>query len=152
MLDQIGVWADMVTYNSPNTLIWKYMWYNQWPHFISSHEQLDQGIGYWSRFERLNCKKLWFNHLRLPRRSMNALIEEEMKMNLIRRMQHLLSPMNSPFLILPILFNFCHLLLWANPPFPFIILLFTFSHLLSCHFNFCNYQLYSWIHSTRSFL
>ena len=78
------------------------MWYNQLPHFISSHEQLDQGIGYWSDLRDWITKELEFNHLRLPRRSMNALIEEEMKMNLIRRMQYLLSSMNSPFLILPI--------------------------------------------------
>ncbi|KAL4315832.1 hypothetical protein AHAS_Ahas15G0224500 [Arachis hypogaea] len=48
----------------------------------------------------------------------NALIEEEMRMNLIRRMQHLLRPMNPPFLILPILFNFCHLLLCSSPQIP----------------------------------
>ena len=162
MLDQIVVWMDIVTYNPANTLIWKYMWYNQWPYFISSHEQLTKELAIDQDLRDWITKELEFNHLRLPRRSTNALIEEEMKMNLIWRMQHLLSPMNSPFLILPILYKFCNLLLWASSPFPFKILrftfrylhsalyfqhlrflLFTFRHLISCnsHIKFCLAQL-----------
>ena len=130
MLDQIG-FGWICDYNPTNTWFGKCMWYNQWPYFISSHEQLTKELAIDQDFRDWITKELEFDHLRLPRRSMNVLIEEEMKMNLIWRMQHLLSPMNSPFLILPILFNFCHLLLWAITPFPFTILQFTFRHLHS---------------------
>ena len=157
MLDQIG-FGWICDYNPLNAWFGKCMWYNQWPYFISSHEQLTKELAIDQDLRDWITKKLEFNHLRLPRRSMNALIEEEMKMNLIRRMQHLLSPMNSPFLILPILFIFCYLLLWAIPPFPFTILQFTFRHLhsalyfqhllfcylLSRHLIFCNSQLKFW--------
>ena len=143
MLDQIG-FGWICDYNPLNTWFGKCMWYNQWPYFIFSHEQLTKELTIDQDLRDWITKELEFDHLRLPRRSMNALIEEEMKMNLIRRMQHLLSPMNSPFLILPVLFNFCHLLFWAIAPFPFKILQFTFRYLFSAlYFQHLHFLLFT---------
>ena len=54
---------------------------------------------------------------------MNALIEEEMKMNLIRRMKHLLSPMNPH--------------LWSYP-FSLISAIYFYEQIPHSHLQFCN--------------
>ena len=122
MLDQIGVWMDIVTYNPTNTLIWKYMWYNQWPYFISSHEQLTKELAIDQDLRDWITKKLEFDHLRLPRRSMNALIKEEMRMNLIRRIAISLDP-NVHFIFSSYIYFSCH---------------FTFLHFIVFPLHSCN--------------
>ena len=91
MLDQIG-FGWVCDCNPLNTWFGKCMWYNQWPYFISSHEQLTKELAIDQDLRDWITKELEFNHLRLPRRSMNALIEEEMRMNLIRRIATSLDP------------------------------------------------------------
>ena len=75
-----GFWClDMVTYNPPSTWTYDDVWYNQGPFFISSHEQLDQEIGYWSRFERLSDQGIGAQSFMIAKRSMSCMIEDEMK-------------------------------------------------------------------------
>ena len=157
MLDQIG-FGWICDYNPTKTWFGKCMWYNQWPYFISSHEQLTKELAIDQDLRDWITKKLEFDHLRLPRRSMNALIEEEMKMNLIRRMQHLLSPMNSlfwsyPFSLISAIYfyeqlphthlRFCNLLSAIYIQL-FISSIYCFCYLLSRHLIFCKSQIKFW--------
>ena len=135
MLDQIG-FGWICDYNPTNTWFGKCMWYNQWPYFISSHEQLTKELAIDQDLRDWVTKELESNHLRLPRRSMNALIEEEMRMNLIRRIAISLDP-NFHFIFSSYIYFSCHFTSLHSITF-FTFMPFTFPCYLSLQYDSSN--------------